>query len=181
VRYAWLERILKPKPVDPKVLIRIAVIMTICGTLGFIFGYYVGTGLFPQFTPAESIAPPESARVNLAEVQVLLDDSPIGEKEYTRGYNCVEFAWDAMRILSWEGQPAAIVALELNPGPNHAILLVPTKDEGWIFIDPQINAVVKPCVGGLYSGKKVVAMRVMQLTWIPLDEFIEDPVFEVMN
>lgn len=143
------------------------------GVLGYLGGYYAATGIFPQlFSVSESIAPPtELTTVTASEVVETL--IPLRDREYTEGYNCVDYAWEGMRLLRWQGQASVIVRLDLDPDPDHAILLVPTEDEGWIFIEPQTGTRVYPTVGGHYQiYQAILGIEIMVVDWIPFDAYI---------
>ncbi len=166
------------EPVNLKRSMGILVTVCLCLLLGYIAGFYSGTGLLPDFTPSDeddTIVTPKGLTTTLTDIQVTLEEAP--DEEYAFGYNCVDFAWDAMRELAWKGQPSAMVLLMFEEEPHHALLLVPTTDEGWLFIEPQAGIVVKPRVGGLYSGRTITAIKIKTTIWVPLDEFIRNPVF----
>lgn len=151
----------------------VLIIMVTAGGLGYFGGYYAATGIFPQlFSVSESIAPPsELTTVTASEVEDTL--APLRDKDYGEGYNCVDYAWEAMRLLRWQGQASVIVKLDLDPDPDHAILLVPTEDKGWVFIEPQTASEVFPTVGGHYQIYQTIkAIDVMVLEWIPYDAYI---------
>lgn len=150
----------------------VLIIMVTAGGMGYIGGYYAATGIFPQFfSVSESIAPPsELTTVTASEVEDTL--APLRDKDYGEGYNCVDYAWEAMRLLRWQGQASVIVKLDLDPDPDHAILLVPTEDEGWVFIEPQTASIVYPTVGGHYQIYQTIkAIDIMVLEWIPYDAY----------
>ncbi|KKN26129.1 hypothetical protein LCGC14_0877740, partial [marine sediment metagenome] len=148
----WLREILKPKPINWRMTISTLMLLLVSMFTGFISGFYFGTGTLPTFNTAESVLVPEATTTTLPDVQTTL--SEVDFSEYGFGYNCVDFAWEAMRALAWQGQQAAIVVLLFSEPPYDALLLLPTEDKGWIFIEPQLGAtVVKPRVGGLYNGK----------------------------
>ncbi len=156
--------------------ISILVVMCAFTFLGFVSGFYFGTGMLPTFTKTEGVLVPETTTTTLTDVQTTL--SEVDFPEYEFGYNCVDFAWAAMRQLAWSGQPAAIVTIMYEEEPYHALVLTATEDEGWVFIDTQTGAVVKPYVGGHYSGRVIIAIKVLTLVWVPIDEFVQSPIFE---
>lgn len=168
---------LKPKPINWKQALSTLVLMCICVVSGYFAATYVLVGSLPNLHQSKSITSPEMSIATLDEVQLTINE--LTDREYEEGYNCFNFSWDAVSLLAWEiGQPATIVSIEFEEGPNHAIIIVPTTDNGWIMIEPQANIIVKPHVGGIYDGRKVTAIRVMTTVWTPIDEFIENPVFE---
>lgn len=174
-----LKDFFKPKPVDWKQSTYLVIMVCICLFTGYIGGFYKGTGTLPNFAlfPEDAtVATPKGLTTTLTDIQVTLEEAP--DEEYAFGYNCVDFAWDAMRQLAWKGHPSAMVMLMFEELPNHALLLVPTTDKDWLFIEPQAGIVVKPRVGGLYNGRTITEIKIMTIVWVSLDEFIETPVFE---
>lgn len=152
-------------------------IATVCSVLtGFAAGFTYGTGnsAMSLIIPAESIAPPQDiAMTRLDNVTAVLNTQP--KRTYREGYNCIDYAWDAMRALQWKGQPSAIVRLGFLDGTGHSVLIVPTEDKGYQFIEPQTNEPIRPLVGGIYDGKEIVNMTILEFQWKPFDIFILDP------
>lgn len=143
--------------------------------LGFNGGFYVATGTVPMYTHTPSaMMPAQNATMPLDDVKGAI--APVRDNTYGEGYNCVDYAWDAMRRLSWQGQKATIVRLTLDPPPSHAVLLVPTGDAGWVFIEPQTGNQIYPKVGGHYGLglQRVVAIDVMAVWFMPLDDYLND-------
>ena len=172
---------MKVNRIQLRAIISLAVVILACGALGFIAGYYEGTGVLPTLTGSESIVPPaDLSTVTITEAEQTL--SVLQSKEYGNGYNCVDYAWEAMRLLRWEGQTSVIIGLDIDddPDPDHAILLVPTEDEGWVFVEPQtgkrLDVVV---VGGRYVGQTIKAIDVMTVGWMPIDNYMEAVASEV--
>lgn len=158
-----------------RAIISLAVMLLACGALGFIGGYYQGTGVIPSLRGSESIAPPaDLSTVTIIEAEQTL--SVLRDKEYGDGYNCVDYAWDAMRLLRWQGQASVIIGLDIDddPDPDHAILLVPTEDKGWVFVEPQTGKEIAVVfIGGRYVGQTIKAIEVMTIGWIPIDNYME--------
>lgn len=157
-----------------RIIVSAVLVLSACVGLGYVGGYYEGTGVLPSLRSPESITPPPSLTMASAveTEQTLL---ALQDKDYGEGYNCVEYAWDAMRLLRWQGQTSALVGLDIDADPelDHALLLVPTEDKGWIFIDPQIGKqVINVVVGGKYAGQPITAIYVMVLNWIPFEDYI---------
>ena len=68
-------------------IVSLAVVILACGALGFIAGYYQGTGVIPTWKGSESIAPPSDLSiVTIIEAEQTL--SVLQDKEYGNGYNC---------------------------------------------------------------------------------------------
>ena len=137
--------------------------------VGFLIGHVYGTGTFP-LAQTQQIRMPDAASVTLHETQTVLE--PLREQEYREGYTCLDFAWEAMRAMRWQGYETLIVVLELDPEPHHAVLLVPTTDEGWIFMDPQCGGCpLKPAVGGKYFNRTITGIYVLQMELVEIEEF----------
>lgn len=158
-------------------VIGIFMIATVCSVLtGFAAGFSYGTGdsAITLFIPAKSVAPPaEISTTKLDNVTSVLVEQP--KQVYREGYNCMDYAWDAMRALQWEGQPSAIVRLGFTGGLGHVVILVPTEDKGYQFIEPQNGEVIHPDLGGIYQGKMITNMTILEFTWVPFDIFLLDP------
>ena len=89
---------------------------------------------------------------------------------YGQGFNCLDYAWEAMRLLHWNGQIAMIARLDLEPDPDHAVVIIPTTDEGWIFIEPQTGTRIYPTPGGKYVNfADIKDVYVMRLEWTLVD------------
>ena len=158
-------------------LIGIFLVATACSVLtGFAAGFTYGTGdsALTLLVPAKSIAPPqETVMTTLSDVTATLSTQP--KQAYREGYNCVDYAWDAMRALQWRGQPSAIVRLGFSDGTGHTVLIAPTSDKGYQFVEPQTDEIIRPQVGAMYAGKTVANMTVLEFQWRPFDVFVLDP------
>lgn len=146
-------------------------------------GFYMGTGTFPDWTGSESkpILVPDLAVSSSTDVDRVLKEDATDSVPYQEGWNCVEYAWSAMRALQWGGIPSGIVRLSYEDGTYHAILITPTDDKGWIFIDPQTDAEVKPKLGGMYGDKRIVSMHIMIMSWVDILEFYDSPEFGIIE
>ncbi len=167
---------------DKKILGIFLVATALCIMTGFAAGFMYGTGssIVSLFIQSESIAPPPTVAVTkIDNVTSVLSQQP--KPVYQTGYNCVDFAWSAMRTLQWKGQPSAIVRLGFPDGTGHAVLLVPTSDKGYQFVEPQTNEVIRPVPGGIYDGKIVANMTILEFTWKPFDIFILDPQYGLVG
>lgn len=140
--------------------------------LGFMAGFYHATGGLPMgIGQGESIVPPGIETRTGAEARQAIE--PLQTEQYRDGFNCLDYAWAGMRLLHWTGQTAMIVRLDLEPGPDHAVLIVPTSDEGWIFLEPQTGARIYPAVGGTYRDFTAIeGVYVMRLEWTPVDVYL---------
>jgi len=152
----------------------IIILVIMIGWTGFMAGFYEGTGTVPWISVGQSqvaLPPQELTVVTTAEVTDTIN--VLSDRTYGEGYNCVDYAWEAMRLLRWKGQESYIVRLELDPGPDHAILLVPTEDKGWVFIEPQGGYEVTPTVGARYSNlATITGIYVMAIVWRDYDTYV---------
>jgi hypothetical protein len=168
----------KPTKQEAKI-IGVFMIATVCTLLtGFSAGFSYGTGhsAITLILPAKSVSPPAGlAATKLSDVTSVLDTQP--KTSYQEGYNCMDISWAAMRALQWKGQPSAIVRLGYYDGTGHTVLIVPTADRGYQFIEPQTNKPVHPDVGGIYDGKVIANMTILEFTWQPFDIFLLDPTY----
>jgi hypothetical protein len=154
-------------------------VFAIC--LGIMIGFYIATGgsIIDKLSPGPSAYVPNATLQSLSTTEDILNTQPI--QSYGSGYNCVDFAWAAMRALQWQGQPSAIVRLGFTDGTGHALLIVPTSDNGWRFIEPQANIVVYPSIGNIYDGKVIANITILTATWAPFKAFEQDPNFGIQG
>lgn len=166
-----------------KLLIKRIIISVVMAVLllgnGFSWGFWTATGESPMgmLRQAESYTPSDIQSVDLVELTNILAEDDTSEEVYREGYNCIDYAWEVMRALSWERISSGIIKLTYKDGTSHAILIVPTEDKGWQFIDPQSDAIVNPQVDGYYNGKRIVTVEVMVINWVNIVEFTDDPRF----
>lgn len=153
-------------------------------TLGFGIGFEFGTGL-PMTTLFMShdndIALPESITVKTTEEAKQIVEEAVKSMNYDIGYNCLDYAWDSMRALNWDGQPAVVTAIIYESGNGHALVLTATEDKNWMFLDPQTGIEVYPVPGGYWAGKRIASVQVMVIHWVGLKDFMENPTFEVIE
>jgi len=151
------------------------VIVALIFGVGYTAGFNTATGGFSLgLLPSTSVSPPNDiTRATLAEVEQALE--PLRDMEYGQGWNCLDYAWEAMRRLHWQGQLAMIVQLDLEPDPNHAVLIVPTSDEGYVFIEPQTGKQIYPTIGGKYIDFTTIeGIYLMGITWTSFEEYLTD-------
>lgn len=157
-----------------KATVHIAVLIAICVFLGYLFGFLDATGGIPWLASAgsESVGlPSDITRLTAPEAEQTLE--PLHDKTYGEGYNCLDYAWEAMRLLHWNGQLAMIARLDLTPDPDHAVIIVPTTDEGWVFFEPQTGERIYPAPGGKYVNfANIEGVYVMGLSWMPIDVYL---------
>ncbi len=167
---------------DRKMLSIFLTATALCIVTGFAAGFMYGTGssIVSLFVQPEVISPPPAVAVTkIDNVTSVLSQQP--KIAYQAGYNCIDFAWSAMRTLQWQGQPSAIVRLGFPDGTGHAILLVPTSDKGYQFVEPQTNEVVRVVPGSIYDGKVVANMTILEFTWKPFDIFVIEPQYGLVG
>jgi hypothetical protein len=137
--------------------------------IGTIFGYHWGTGIWP-FTESQVILPPATSNMTTAaDVNTFLASDNTSDYEYKEGFNCAESALMASRNAVWQGIPAGVCKLNFQSGIGHMMLIFPTVDAGWVFVEPQSQSVVHPIIGGVYFGERVTGIDILQLSWIPLE------------
>jgi len=154
---------------------RVAIILVVivgAGLLGFMGGFHTATGSFPFNAQSIPIVPPADVAVGtVTEAEQAIE--PLQDKTYEAGYNCLDYAWDAMRMLHWQGQTAMVARLDLEPDPDHAVLIVPTSDKGWVFLEPQTGKQIYPTAGGMYMDfTRIEGVYVMTLGWTLIDTFL---------
>ena len=142
-------------------------LFTIVGT---IFGYHWGTGMYP-FTVTQSVLPPVIGEATTVDnITSFLESDDTETNEYTEGFNCVEFALLAARNAIWEGLPAGVCNLQYPDGTGHMMLIFPTVDNTWVFVEPQTDSIVYPEVGKNYMGKRVTGIYILNMSWNALAE-----------
>jgi len=149
--------------------LQVVLVLFCVGWLGYIVGFSSAVGGLSFGTGSESIAPPaDITKATLAEVTDTIES--VAQMEYREGFNCLDFAWEGMRQLHWAGQLATVARLDLEPGPDHAVLLIPTTDKGWVLIEPQTGKRIYPTAGGKYIDfTSIEGVYVMRLEWTPID------------
>jgi len=163
-------------------LASVLIIFIIGIIFGFSMGFEYGTGLpfIPTLmTPTqESVGTPDIALKTTEEAKQVVEEA-VKDDNYDIGYNCLDYAWDSMRALNWDGQPAAIAGIIFEDGKGHTLVLTATTDDNWLFLDPQSGAKVTPIPGSYFAGEKIVALKIMVIHWVDYDDFVFNPVFEV--
>lgn len=149
--------------------ITLAVMVFCSGSLGAVFGYYQGTGELPFLQPVAILPEVTNSTTTLVDVKGFLERDKTSEIDYGDNFNCVEFALLVARNAHWSGLPADPARLLFQDGSSHMILVFPTKDEGWIFVDPQNDLVIHPRIGSIYSGKRIVEIDTLRCRWIPFE------------
>lgn len=157
-------------------IVAVVIVALLLGN-GFLWGFYTGTGESPMmlFQSPVSYTPPDLEAPSLDKLADVLAEDDTSEQEYREGFNCVDYAWTLMRALHWQGISSSIIGITFEDGTSHAVLLVPTEDKSWQFIDPQGDTTVSPKVGSYYNGKKIESIQVMVLNWVDIMEFTDNP------
>lgn len=142
--------------------------------IGFVAGFDHATGSIGMgfFGGTSYSVPDDIAKRSYAEAEATI--APVANMEYTEGFNCLDFAWEAMRLLHWNGQLAMIVQLDLDPDPNHAVIIVATSDEGWVFFEPETGARIYPTVGGYYLDARIEGVYVMGISWTSMEQYLDE-------
>jgi len=139
------------------------------GFLGILGGYHWATGELP-FVKHQGILPPVTGNTSsLEQVQSFLSTDNTSLQVYREGFNCVESALMAARNAVWKGIPAEVVRLVFVDNTSHMILVFPTNDSGWLFVEPQTDSIVYPQIGTVYSGSKVSEIDLLNLSWVPME------------
>lgn len=165
-----------------QIILSVAVMLIIALGTGFAAGFEYGTGIpiTSLFAETESVATPEEITLRTTSEAKAVVEEALKDKTYGPGYNCMDYAWTAMRALNWDGQPAAIAVIMYDDGTGHALVLTATEDDGWVSIDPKTGMIVVPYVGGVLT-EDITSINIMTIHWVPLEEFKKDPVFEVQE
>lgn len=158
----------------------------------FIFGVVFGWGMCYEYVtglPAisliapkqESVGTPDMALKTTEEAKQVVEEA-VKDEEYGVGYNCLDYAWDSMRALKWDGQPAWIAGVVFEDGTGHSLVLTATTDGGWKFLDPQSGLELTPVPGGYWGDNKIVAVQVRDPNcWVDFADFVLNPMFEVIE
>lgn len=152
------------------VLIAIGVVAFVA----YVSGYYQGTGALPRFmAERETVFPPESTTEQTFEnVSNFVAEDTTDQEVPDGDMNCVEYALLLARSAQWKGLDAAVVKLDFEDGTSHMMLMFPTVDRGWIYVEPQTDREFNLAVGKLYDSQIIMGIWVLGLEWIPIDEFL---------
>jgi hypothetical protein len=150
-------------------------ILLLASASSYVFGYWQGTGALPgSLFPRASVVPIKiTTGQTFSQVSSFVAGDKTNEQIYTEGMNCVDYALLLARNAEWEGLDAVIVRLDFDEGLSHALLMFPTSDRGYVFIEPQTDKEFHPAVGKPFDGRAVTAMWVLTFDWIPYDEFMK--------
>lgn len=174
----WLKRLEEAsgpkKTKGQQIAVGLAMLVAMLGSagLGAFFEFYTGTvGRIPSMQAKVIVPEVPETETTLVEVRRYLERDKTDEIEYKEGFNCYDSVLLTKRNADWEGILAIPAALIYEDG-GHAILLFPTTDGGWIFVEPQEDLVIYPRVGQFYRGKKVIRIDWYEGRWVP---FMEAP------
>ena len=158
-----------------KIFVGTIIVAVLMMGMGFLVGYYYATGDMPSigYEPTSYLPPTVSSEVDMSTVATAVEEDPVDKQEYRVGYNCLDFAWDAMRNLSWQGIPSYVAAIQFEDGSNHAVIAIPTNDANLLWFDPQNDKQIEPGIGKVYMGKRITGFLIMQIEWLSLDEFAD--------
>lgn len=160
-------------------------LMGCCVAFGFGAGFEFGTGLpaitLITATQSEPASIPETLVVKTTEEAKQVVEEAVTDKVYDIGYNCLDYAWDSMRALHWDGQPATMATIIYESGKGHAIVLAATTDGNWTFLDPKTGIELHPVPGGFWAGKKIVSVKVMVMHLVDFEDFEKNPAFGVQE
>jgi len=149
--------------------ISMLLLMVCFGVMGAFAGYYQGTGEYP-FARSEAVLPDVPGETTtLVDVGHFLERDKTNEIDYGLDFNCVESAFLTARNATWEGLPARAGALVYEDGSGHVILIFPTSDDGWVFVDTVEDLVINPRVGAIYHGNRIAEILILEMRWIPFE------------
>lgn len=122
----------------------------------------------PTPSPSTTLAVPSGPLVRPTYQGVLeflrLDET--NTKEYGEGYNCVEFALELVRKAHWHGYSAECLRVDFIDGVSHMLVVFPTSDSGFVWVEPQTDHVfTPPKVGDTYWGREVSKLEFLRLSW----------------
>ena len=158
-----------------KVRTAIAVLLLVWGSglLGGVSGYYAGTGELPPIFSSKPVAilpPMPNTSTTLVDVGHFLEEDATSDKVYEEGFNCVEYALLVARNAQWFGLAAEACSIVYEDGSRHMIVMFPTEDNGWTFIEPQSDKVITPVPGSMYNGNRVLRIDRLDMQWVPFLE-----------
>lgn len=147
----------------------ISCLVGLSGFLGILCGYHWATGELPFAKHNEILPPVTGNTTNISQVSDFLKVDNTSLQVYREGFNCVESALMAARNAVWKGIPAEVVRLVFTDGASHMMLVFPTNDSGWVFVEPQTDKIVYPYLGSIYDGIKVSEVDLLNLSWVPME------------
>jgi len=160
-------------------------VLTLIMAVGCSIGFEFGTGLsvVSLFRSHDVDITLPDITIKTAEEATQVVEEAVKGSTYEVGYNCLDYAWDSVRALQWDGQPAAIAVIIYEDGTGHALVLTATADPTprWLFIDAQSGIEVYPVPGSYWNGLKIACVKVMVMHLVDFRNFEEDPQFEVME
>lgn len=158
-------------------LVSILLVTFLSLAMGWMYGYYQGTGTFPLTVSKTVLTPEIETTISSEDVEEFLENTSVDLGEYGVDSNCVESAILLSRAAAWYGLEAYIIELDfLDSDTGHLILGFVTEDDGWVFIEPSTSEQVYPVEGGQYSGYTIEAMYALDIYYnlIPLETIMEE-------
>jgi hypothetical protein len=104
------------------------------------------------------------------DVGNFLEDDTTDTQIYGDEFNCVEYALLVARNAQWAGLVVEPCSLVYQDGSRHMIIMFPTVDNGWTFVEPQSDKVINPVPGSMYNGQRVVRIDRLDCQWTPFME-----------
>ena len=145
---------------------------------GYFAGYYEAVGTYPRIpmiAVEELPMPPEilTTQQTFEDVSDFIADDIVDKEPFEEGMNCVDYALIVARNAHWKGLGAQVVKLEFEAGFDHAMLIFPTSDQGYIFMEPQTDKVFDVMrVGDTYDARLITSVDVLSFYWIPIEEYL---------
>lgn len=127
--------------------------------MSFMAGFILAQSGF-QFVRTQSyvLPPPPDTQILASEVGPVIDETDFELDDYGEGNNCLDLAEQVKRDLEWKGINAYIIRIDFGTSVGHAIVGIPTEDEGWLFWDPQLDEWVNPRAGYFWDGNLIINM-----------------------
>ena len=89
----------------------------------------------------------------------ILNDTTSRHQFVINKYECRHFAIDVNNNAEAAGIRCAIVLICFEQG-QHAVVAFDTTDRGFVYIEPQTDAVIHPAVGGQYLGLDILEILI---------------------
>lgn len=86
------------------------------------------------------------------EVIAFLDDDKTNKNEWTKEYDCTQFAQDVMRNALKQGIYSCVVRMDYDDNTAHNIIVFNTSDLGLQYFEPQTDENVYMYLGMDYAG-----------------------------
>jgi len=154
-------------------IITVLALLVSGGFAGYLLGYHQGTGEYlPWFADTSYVMPGNTTEQTFEQVAEFVESDPTSEQPYDEGFNCVDFALALSYKARWAGLDARIAKLEYPEPPHHMLLAFPTSDRGLVFYETQTDEEVQPAPGKIYNGRRISAIYILAMDWIPIDTYL---------